>query len=667
MISGLSKTAMTVTTWGFNIVSQLAVGIVKGASTVLVTAMNFIGQILSAWLQPHSPPQVAPEIDTWGIQTMNTYLQGFTDADFGILKDVQSPIKEALSNMVTADLIDEDASANIAKSITMAMSEALSSGAGIGEAIQKAKESLGPYGEQIAVLIEKEFALSAAQQAVADAENALSAAQQKQTKDTTRLTEVVDEYNALARSGASKAVLAAKRAEFRQQKETAKQSVKDTATAEANLDVKKTELETVKESINLQKQLVDQLLDFSKVSAEALNTGAASDLADALSEIGDVFDDIGGGVGSLEAQLELFRQNIKNKFADLFKPLTDGFAEIQIELDKLKKPFDKFFDTIKKAYEDKIKPIFSGQLFDDLKEALKSGSITDIVKAFWRWMTDPTNGALVQVGQKMNSLATSIYSWTVGPEAQAYFTAIGKGISRGILNFVFGGNDPEVSAQTTAALLRFIGNMASTVAKLMLSFNEIGRSITRGIMLGIIEQVESAFGGSWSASLKSALTEGLISVFSSINPLALIPNLVSVIKAAIAAAIAAAGAGGSGGGGGSGDSGGGSGGGDSGGGGSKKKRAYGGTVRAGESAWTGESGPELIFPGRTATIVSSRRILSALKTNTRATGSDAQMASTQAYTPANNSSSVQWNMNVNMPTTSVSTLQQGFEAMRLMS
>src|SRR5574340_475058 len=95
------ESAQSAFSWGVNIVDSLAAGIINAAACVLSTAMSVIASVLSFWLEPGSPPRVAPDLPDWGARAMEEYLQGFTQADFGILNEVGSLMRTALEAMVS--------------------------------------------------------------------------------------------------------------------------------------------------------------------------------------------------------------------------------------------------------------------------------------------------------------------------------------------------------------------------------------------------------------------------------------------------------------------------------------------------------------------------------------------------------------------------------------
>lgn len=90
--------------WGWNLVVNLANGIIKAARMVLVQAANYIGQMLANFLAPGSPPKEGPlaNIVRWGKGLMDTFLRAFQLADFGIMRDVLDPIRQALESAVSA-------------------------------------------------------------------------------------------------------------------------------------------------------------------------------------------------------------------------------------------------------------------------------------------------------------------------------------------------------------------------------------------------------------------------------------------------------------------------------------------------------------------------------------------------------------------------------------
>ena len=81
--------------WGYNFVYQIAEGIVDAASSVLIDALNYVGDIISSFLEPGSPPEEGPlsTIDKWGKELMDVF-----GASIGRINDL-----DTINNM-TADM-----------------------------------------------------------------------------------------------------------------------------------------------------------------------------------------------------------------------------------------------------------------------------------------------------------------------------------------------------------------------------------------------------------------------------------------------------------------------------------------------------------------------------------------------------------------------------------
>lgn len=93
--------------WGSNIAVQLANGIMAGAGAV-IDSLGYIGDLVTYWLEPHSPPKLLPNIDTWGRDTAQVWMDGWNDArlptdgllaylerELKLIEDAQQRVKEA--------------------------------------------------------------------------------------------------------------------------------------------------------------------------------------------------------------------------------------------------------------------------------------------------------------------------------------------------------------------------------------------------------------------------------------------------------------------------------------------------------------------------------------------------------------------------------------------
>lgn len=93
--------------WGMEFVSMIAEGIMDAASWVLRNAVSTIGDVISSFLEPGSPPEegALSTIDKWGQGLVDTFLSSFTDADFSIIEDVTDRIKDLFQTDTSFDIV----------------------------------------------------------------------------------------------------------------------------------------------------------------------------------------------------------------------------------------------------------------------------------------------------------------------------------------------------------------------------------------------------------------------------------------------------------------------------------------------------------------------------------------------------------------------------------
>lgn len=302
---GFGRTAEDMFRWGAEIIAGFAEGMVYAARQAMQVMADTVNSLLSFWFAPGSPPRVAPDVDKWGAGAMAEYLRGFTDADFSVLKSVQSSLGKFLSPEKMQEL-------------SKSLIGDISAGGGVGESFfDRVAKSAGVFGKEVAKLARGEYALAKATQAMDDANRRYESSQAKVAKSTR-------EYNELLRAGASQKELDAKLAEIR----TAEQ---EQATAAAEKMAAAQDVSGLEEQVNLQKQLVDQLAQLFKESSKStgidekdLGGGLAKTLSDAITPgTFDITSKIGASIDAMKEQL-------KEKFADIFKPLVDAWGNIKL-------------------------------------------------------------------------------------------------------------------------------------------------------------------------------------------------------------------------------------------------------------------------------------------------------------------------------------------------
>jgi tape measure domain-containing protein len=322
--------------YGLNIMVQFAYGIIDGANFV-VDAVLWVVNAIAGLLMPGSPPKALPDIDKWGTKTFLEYLRGFTEADFGVLKDIQRPIREALSLL---DITGPKAAAMYG-GFSQAIAKMLTTGTLDQGVFNTMAKSLGKYGAEIAKLAKQETELALAMRAV---DNARKAEQNAWTD----LQKKVYAYNRAVKEGADAGTLAGLRAQV----ETAEATF-ETASAEREATEEKYQnIDAMKEQVDIQKQIVDQLLDIARMQKMAALKGAGG--------AGGGFtlpEPPSGGTRAVtsawEEKIKQFRDDLKKKLDLAMIDLGKHFQESSV---------GKLFDAIKQAlFGDKFTQGVGGQ------------------------------------------------------------------------------------------------------------------------------------------------------------------------------------------------------------------------------------------------------------------------------------------------------------------
>lgn len=86
--------------WGTDLMKAFSDGLIDGFIYVVET-LNALGEVLAQWLAPGSPPKIAPNLDKWGTEAMQVYLEGWRAADFSVLTDIGKTIESYLTAITT--------------------------------------------------------------------------------------------------------------------------------------------------------------------------------------------------------------------------------------------------------------------------------------------------------------------------------------------------------------------------------------------------------------------------------------------------------------------------------------------------------------------------------------------------------------------------------------
>ena len=344
LLSQFAASAESALSWGINIVTELADGIIQGASGALIAAMDFIGGILSSFLSPGSPPKVAPDIDTWGADAMDEYLKGFTEADYGILESVQGPLQSVLELMGKEGEFGA-LNAELAQNLS-----AVADGAAMSSAfLTKLSNIGGVYGQELSRLVSLQTDFAGATSKVTEADKAY----EEQQKAVEQLTKEYEDLSSAQETQVQVGLLGGyekDRFKVRAMGATASPAA---AEKKAELDLAKAKLDALardkqaakereaqaKALLSLQEKLVKQLIEQAKwqeklakqvaTATKAATTEKKPAAAKKGAVGGATVSPTGGGltipkIGPIiNEELDKAKAGVAAKLGELFAPLTN--------------------------------------------------------------------------------------------------------------------------------------------------------------------------------------------------------------------------------------------------------------------------------------------------------------------------------------------------------
>lgn len=389
--SGVVKFIADAFKWGQDLVFNFAEGIIKASSTVLVGAMNFMSNILSGWLSSHSPPKVAPGIIQWGIDAMNQYLHGFTQADFDILKAVQGPISQMLGALAASGQLTAVEAAQAQVDIMRRLVSGISGGGISADIFGNLGAIFGDMGTEILKLAYDQQALADATNSVKDAEDALAEAREREKNASAGVNLAVRAYNDALREGASPDVLNAKRDAIDAAYDERTAAQKAAAEQEDSLVLAKEQMEVLKEQAALQQNLVSALMDFVRAQQQA-----AAAVAAAASETD-------------EGELPLPPV-----------PDIDFKSPLQLAIEDAKamllERWGAMWDELKSMWDERVGPLLDPILsaWDNLKTniaAVWESIKTNTLAPTWTWIQEEYGKLAVWLDTQTGEIVASLSKW----------------------------------------------------------------------------------------------------------------------------------------------------------------------------------------------------------------------------------------------------------------
>jgi len=165
--------------WGQGLIAAFSQGIYDGL-IYLVDALNAVGTIIAHWLKGMSPPRIAPDIDIWGMNTMQEWIDGWKKADFGVFNDIQSTIGSFLKSLYDS-MGKEDTGKGIAaiilgsrEAIANAIAEVKRFGKATKEALDSIYVAIGTTTLELENYIEATLAAAATTDILAKAQEKIN-------------------------------------------------------------------------------------------------------------------------------------------------------------------------------------------------------------------------------------------------------------------------------------------------------------------------------------------------------------------------------------------------------------------------------------------------------------------------------------------------------------
>lgn len=377
-------------TYGANIIINFAKGMIQAASKFLTIAIKFISSILSYFFKPGSPPKIAPEIDKWGMETINEWLHGFTQADFSILDSMKSTIKEALTALVDLGQLTDTQALSMYVDYTVELIEAMDefnrSGKVSADIFDKLRSIGGVYGTEIAELFDLQLQLAIATERATQAQKDYDEAIKASARSEVKTNKLIRDYNAMVRKGASKNLLKDKLKLVNASQIEFAVNKKAEITTKSALDLALEQQKVMEDQVKLQESLIKELTDLAQASKEV--AGAAGEMAKALEE---ALAEAGGITWELtdptkdwdldkwitDATLE-FNQWWETNMPTLSKVWYDSFVSPNSD-------FQKALATIKPSFEGVVKGLKS--VWNEFANTIGLPTWEEIAKA-WTGVED---------------------------------------------------------------------------------------------------------------------------------------------------------------------------------------------------------------------------------------------------------------------------------------
>lgn len=442
-LGGLGSRALV---WGQNLVTQFAQGMYNGLVSV-VQALTALGNLITSWLIPGSPPRLLPDIDRWGTGAMNAYLSGFARADFTVFREIAGTVESYLRSLSTGK--DTGLIPNILgarEAVAAAIAQVRQTGQVTQDMLNGVFEALGPASDAMKDYVAATLRMTLADEKVAEAQANLNRLTQEYdallepvndqlasiTEEQTQLAEdqrksllalVLQDPNASASAKrqaqleieridaerARRALLAEKQDAIDAAEEQLSAAEAEQAAAQAALDIAEAKVQIEIETNNLLKEqvgLLDSLVEKVNAVAAAIRAGGAGGGIAAMLPSLDLVDRIREKLEFLRSKLAELRtawENAWAAFKERMQPVTDF---INNEVVPLLKGLLAILIGIALNGVAQLKRWWTEELLPDLEKgkAWMEEHFFPVLREFWDWLRVKLVQAVVIFGFIVNFL-----------------------------------------------------------------------------------------------------------------------------------------------------------------------------------------------------------------------------------------------------------------------
>jgi tape measure domain-containing protein len=468
----------SVASYGSDLVTVFADGITSAVG-VVVEALQYLGSIMTYWLQPNSPPRILPNLDLWGKGAADVYLQGWEKADFQTLQNFGSDIEKLLKTAVDLDQIGELDANKALMSLRDTMANAIEqinqTGSVSPEFFEQIKNTAGVAGEEVARLAELYLKQAEAQERVKKAQEAVASASEKLT--------------AIQLAGAKETAGGGRKGKMSEQmRQQIRAAQNEKAAAEQQLQMAEQESSQAQDELDIFKERLNVATETRDLLAEQLK------ILEEMNKAGEEFAKKVGGAGkaalkALTTGIDEAVEKLKNagkgmEGKSFWEQITEG-------LDEGKGKWQEILDNFRNENGEIDIAIILGKATGVDVEKLQErfDMVEKAAKRLWDTITD--------IGQGMANALSPVIEDAL-PDLEAAFTEIGLMLDplSSLFADAFDGMSAIVSTALRAIAVILVTVIGGLIRGITAALPGIAQAI-RGILeifAGLVKMVKNAFG-----------------------------------------------------------------------------------------------------------------------------------------------------------------------------